>query len=47
MVKTTHCRGPDRDAYGRHAEVTGARCNGTGPMTFRLRETLIADLRTG
>ncbi|MET7434299.1 nuclear transport factor 2 family protein [Streptomyces flaveolus] len=39
--------GPDRDTYVVTLAVTSNRYNGTGPMTFRLRDGLIADLRIG
>ncbi|GGT01371.1 nuclear transport factor 2 family protein [Streptomyces chromofuscus] len=39
--------GPDPDSYVVTLKVTSNRYNGVGPMTFRLREGLIADLRIG
>ncbi|MQY16540.1 hypothetical protein SRB5_67390 [Streptomyces sp. RB5] len=37
--------GPDPDTYVATLTVTGNGHNGTGPMTFRLRDGLIAGLR--
>ncbi|MFF3919146.1 nuclear transport factor 2 family protein [Streptomyces sp. NPDC001852] len=39
--------GPAQDRYAVTLKVTSNRYNGTGPMTFRLRGGLIADLRIG
>ncbi|MEW2515939.1 nuclear transport factor 2 family protein [Streptomyces sp. NPDC046870] len=39
--------GPDPDRHLVTPKVTSNRYNGTGPMTFRLRDGLIADLRIG
>ena len=39
--------GPADDEYVVNIRVTGNGYNGTGPMTFRLRDGLIADLRIG
>jgi hypothetical protein len=39
--------GPEEDSYVVTLEVTSNRYNGTGPMAFRLRDGLIADLRIG
>ncbi|MQY40210.1 hypothetical protein SRB17_82410 [Streptomyces sp. RB17] len=39
--------GPDADSCIVTLKVTSNRYNGTGPMTFRLRDGLIADLRIG
>lgn len=39
--------GDAEDAYVVTLKVTSHRYNGTGPMTFRLRDGLIADLRIG
>jgi len=36
---------PESDGYVATLRVTGNGYNGTGPMTFRLRDGLIADLR--
>jgi ketosteroid isomerase-like protein len=38
-------RGPDPETYDVTLTVTGDGYNGTGPMRFRLRDGLIADLR--
>ncbi|HEX4688469.1 MAG TPA: nuclear transport factor 2 family protein [Nocardioides sp.] len=38
---------PADHAYVVNIRVTGNGYNGTGPMTFRLRDDLIADLRIG
>jgi ketosteroid isomerase-like protein len=37
--------GPEPDSHVVTLKVTSNRHNGTGPMTFRLRDGLIADLR--
>src|SRR4051794_15610755 len=39
--------GPDPETHIATLRVTGNGYNGTGPMTFRLRNGLIADLRIG
>ena len=39
--------GPQDDEYVATLRVSGNGYNGTGPMTFRLRDGLIADLRIG
>jgi hypothetical protein len=39
--------GPDPETHVATLRVTGNGYNGTGPMTFRLRDGLIADLRIG
>ncbi|MFG3206749.1 nuclear transport factor 2 family protein [Streptomyces sp. NPDC048192] len=39
--------GPEEGSYVVTLKVTSDRYNGTGPMTFRLRDGLIADLRIG
>ncbi|MEU6497083.1 nuclear transport factor 2 family protein [Streptomyces sp. NPDC046984] len=39
--------GPDPDSYIVTLKVTSKRYNGTGPMTFHLRDGLISDLRIG
>ncbi|MEO3876468.1 hypothetical protein ABGB18_47540 [Nonomuraea sp. B12E4] len=37
--------GPDSDSYVATLKVSGNGHNGTGPMTFHLRDGLIASLR--
>jgi ketosteroid isomerase-like protein len=39
--------GPQDEEYVATLRVSGNGYNGTGPMTFRLRDGLIADLRIG
>ncbi|WP_053847109.1 nuclear transport factor 2 family protein [Streptomyces sp. NRRL B-24085] len=39
--------GDDPDTYVVNLRVSGNGYNGTGPMVFRLRDGLIADLRIG
>ncbi|MEU1079014.1 nuclear transport factor 2 family protein [Streptomyces sp. NPDC005908] len=39
--------GPDPDSYVVTLAVTGNGYNGTGPMTFHLRDGLIASVRIG
>ena len=39
--------GPDRDTYVVTLEVRGNGYNGTGPMTFRLRDGLISSVTIG
>lgn len=39
--------GPEDEVYVANLRVSGNGYNGTGPMTFRLRDGLIADLRIG
>ncbi|MFH8534126.1 nuclear transport factor 2 family protein [Streptomyces tendae] len=39
--------GPAPDTHVVTLKVTSNRYNGTGPMTFRIRDGLIADLRIG
>jgi hypothetical protein len=39
--------GPEADSYVATLTVSGDGYNGTGPMTFRLRDGLIASLRIG